>query len=294
MGMAEASYSIRGRQIDGQDLSTIRDLIRGNESLGRTALSRLLCEQWRWEQSNGRLKDRACRVLLLALESKGVIELPARLRVRESFNRRGQTLPDLSEIDQEAVTGKVSEFRSLTIEMVRFTPEEKLWDHLVHTYHYLGHPWIVGSYLKYMAYLDGRLVACLGWGSASWKVACRDSFIGWDTPLRKKNLSQVANNVRFLILPWVKVEHLASKVLAANIKRSAADWHSLYQESIVLLETFVDVARFQGTCYRAANWRYVGETRGIAKSGNDHCYHGHPKAVYLYPLGSDFRERLHA
>jgi len=230
----------------------------------------------------------------LALESKGVIKLPARLRVRESFNRRGQTLPDLCEIDQTAVTGKVSEFRSLTIEMVRFTPKEKLWDHLVHTYHYLGHPWIVGSYLKYLAYLDGRLVACLGWGSASWKVACRDRFIGWDTPLRKKNLSQVANNVRFLILPWVKVEHLASKVLAANIKHLAADWHSLYQESIVLLETFVDVARFQGTCYRAANWRYVGDTLGIAKSGNGHCYHGQPKAVYLYPLGSDFRERLHA
>ena len=189
MGMAEASYNIRGRQIGGQDLSTIRDLIRGNESLGRTALSRLLCEQWHWEQSNGRLKDRACRVLLLALESKGVIKLPARLRVRESFNRRGQNLPDLCEIDQEAISGKVSEFRSLTIEMVRFTPEEKLWDHLVHTYHYLGHPWIVGSYLKYLAYLDGRLVACLGWGSASWKVACRDRFIGWGTPLRKKNLS---------------------------------------------------------------------------------------------------------
>ena len=113
--------------------------------------------------------------MLLALESKGVIKLPARLRVRESFNRRCQTLPDLCEIDQEEFTGKVSEFRSLTIEMVRFTPEEKLWDHLVHTCHYLGHPWIVGSYLKYLAYLDGRLVACLGWGSASWKVACRDS-----------------------------------------------------------------------------------------------------------------------
>ena len=102
MGMAEASYNIRGRQIDGQDLATIRDLIRGNASLGRTAISRLLCEQWHWEQSNGRLKDRACRVLLLVLESKGVIKLPARLRIRESFNRRRQNLPDLGKIDQEA------------------------------------------------------------------------------------------------------------------------------------------------------------------------------------------------
>ncbi len=151
-----------------------------------------------------------------------------------------------------------------------------------------------GSYLKYLAYLDDRLVACLGWGSASWNVACRDSFIGWSTPLRKKNLAKVVNNVRFLILPWVKVEHLASKILAMNIRCLADDWRFLYGETIVLLETFVDMARFQGTCYRAANWRYVGKTRGIAKSGNDHCYHGQPKAVYLYPLARDFRESLHA
>lgn len=290
--MVETSYNIRGRQIDGHELETIRELIRDDGFLGRTALSRLLCERWDWRQSNGRLKDRACRVLLLSLESKGAIKLPERLRIRESFNQK--RLPDLGEIDREVIAGSISEFGSLTIEMVRFTPEEKLWDHLVHTYHYLGHPWIVGSYLKYLAYLDGRLVACLGWGSAFWKVACRDHFIGWGTPLRKKNLSKVVNNVRFLILPWVKVEHLASKVLAANVKRLAADWHSLYQESIVLLETFVDVARFQGTCYRAANWQHVGETKGIAKSGNVHCYHGQPKAVYLYPLARDFRERLHA
>jgi len=121
--MAEVSYNIRGRQIDGQDLSTIREFILANESLGRTAISRLLCEQWRWEQSNGRLKDRACRVLLLTLEKKGVIKLPARLRIRESFNRRVQTRPELFEINREEVVGKVSEFRSLTIKMVRFTPE---------------------------------------------------------------------------------------------------------------------------------------------------------------------------
>src|SRR5665811_1122125 len=118
------------------------------------------------------------------------------------------------------------------------------------------------------AYLDGRLVACLGWGSAAWRVSCRDAFIGWDQARRKQNLSLVANNVRFLILPWVQVEHLASKVLAANIRRLAADWQAYYCQPIVLLETFVDQARFRGTCYRAANWQYVGATQGTAKRGN--------------------------
>lgn len=292
MGMAETSFNIRGRQIDGQAMETIRDLIQKKGFLGRTALSRILSKRWNWVQPNGLLKDRACRVLLLTLQSKGLIELPARLRIRESFNRK--TFCVSREVSREAVTGKVSEFRSLTIEMVRFTPEEKLWDHLVYTHHYLGHPWIVGAYLKYLAYLDGRLVACLGWGSASWKVACRDNFIGWGATLRKRNLSKVVNNVRFLILPWVKVEHLASKVLAANVRRLAADWQSLYQESPVLLETFVDLARFRGTCYRAAGWRCVGATSGISKSRNVYYYHGQPKAVYLYPLAKDFRERLHA
>lgn len=150
------------------------------------------------------------------------------------------------------------------------------------------------SYLKYLVYLDDHLVACLGWGSASWKVACRDGFIGWSKTDREKNLSKVVNNVRFLILPWVRVENLASKVLAVNIRRLAEYWFSLYREPIVLLETFVELSRFQGTCYRAANWRYVGDTRGIAKSGNGHAYHGQAKAVYLYPLTKDFRERLHA
>ena len=142
---------------------------------------------------------------------------------------------------------------------------------------------------------NGRLKdwACLGWGSAAWRVACRDAFIGWDQARRQRNLSLVVNNVRFLILPWVQVEHLASKVLAANIRRLAADWQAYYCQPIVLLETFVDQARFRGTCYRAANWRSVGATQGTAKCGNRHYRHGQCKSVFLYPLCRDFREQLH-
>ena len=289
--MSQSTYCIRGRQLGPDELETIRGVSEQYWSQGRSAISRALCEHWDWRQANGRLKDRGCRVMLLELAARGEIELPP----RKKYNNRGKKPPDAPDIPvtTEALTGSVSQFGSLTIDMVRGSAREKLWDYLVYTHHYLGCPWIVGAYLKYLAYLDGRLVACLGWGSAAWRVACRDAFIGWDQARRKQNLSLVANNVRFLILPWVQVEHLASKVLAANIRRLAADWQAYYCQPLVLLETFVDQARFRGTCYRAANWRYVGATQGTAKRGNHHHRHDQPKAVFLYPLCRDFREQLH-
>ena len=288
--MAQKVYHIRGRHIGSSELETIRSFVKIHWSRGRSAISRAVCEHWDWRQANGRLKDRACRVLLLALEANGEIELPRRIK----YNNRCKKPPDGSRycISQDEITGKVSDFRSLTLQMVRLSPTEGLWDHLVHEYHYLGNPWIVGSHLKYLAYLDGQLVACLGWGSAAWKVGCRDEYIGWDRVSRKKNLALLANNVRFLVLPWVRVENLASKALAANIARVATDWQAFYQQALVLLETFVDMSSYRGTCYRAANWIHVGQTLGVAKSGNRHRHHGRPKAVYLYPLTKDFRERL--
>ncbi len=177
--------------------------------------------------------------------------------------------------------------------MVRKSSREELWNYLVHKYHYLGKPLIVGSYLKYIAYLDGQIVACIGWGSAAWKVEARDRFIGWDKDTRKGHLHLIADNVRFLILPWVRVPHLASKILAANIKLLVKDWLDFYNVPLVLLETFVDISRFQGTCYKAANWLHVGKTTGSAKRGASYHYHGRPKAVFVYPLDKRFRERLH-
>jgi hypothetical protein len=177
--------------------------------------------------------------------------------------------------------------------MVRLSPKEGLWDYLVDTYHYLGFPWIVGSYLKYLALVDGQVVACLGWGSAAWKVACRDNWIGWDQRSRQRNLHKLVNNVRFLILPWVRVQHLASKVLALNIRCLPGDWQRFYHYPISLLETFVDTTRFKGTCYKACNWIHAGLTRGRGKYDRGHRCSEPLKAVYLYPLSRDFREALH-
>ena len=289
--MAESLYYIRGRHIGPDDLHDILAMISDHWASGRSAISRLLCEHWDWRQPNGQPKEMACRALLLALEAKGAIELPP--RQKESFRAPRRTDRQVFAVDTSPLEGSVAEFRSLTIKMVRRTPDEALWDHLVDTYHYLGRPWIVGSYLKHLVYLDGRLVACLGWGSAAWKVGCRDTFIGWDAEARKANLHKVVNNVRFLILPWVRVEHLASKVLAANLRVLSSDWQRFYSHEITLAETFVDTERYQGTCYKAANWTRIGETKGRGKYDREYRFAASVKAVYLYPLIKDFRERLH-
>ncbi len=288
--MAE-QQKIRGRFIGPEELKTIQEFTSRYWDQGRAEISKALCRHWGWRQPNGWLKDRACRDVLLTLERQGAIELPKRRHPGSGGKKYVESRRFLFEACP--IEGPVSQFRSLTLSMVRQTSKEKLWDQLVHQYHYLGRPLIVGSYLKYLAYLDDQVVACLGWGSAAWRASSRDNFIGWDEPTRKRNLHQVVNNVRFLILPWVRVPHLASKVLAANTRILCRDWKAFYHTPVWLAETFVDSSRFQGTCYRAANWAYVGDTKGSAKRGASYRYHGHRKAIFLYPLHKRFRERLH-
>ncbi|HYA41735.1 MAG TPA: Druantia anti-phage system protein DruA [Syntrophobacteraceae bacterium] len=284
------TYRIRSRRIDHNELKIIRDSIAQNWAEGRSAISRILCRHWNWRQENGLLKDMACRALLLSLEKKGEIKLPPRQNENFRFPRKAPS--NIDSYDTSEIRGRVSDFGSLTIRMVRFSPEEALWDHLVDKFHYLAHPWIVGSYLKYIACLGDRPVACLGWGSAAWKVACRDRIIGWSAAVRQRNLNKVIDNVRFLILPWVHIEHLASKVLAANIRALKRDWLHFYREPALLLETFVDKEKFSGTCYRAANWVCVGLTKGRGKYDRHTRYLSSVKAVFLYPLAKNFREVL--
>jgi len=193
-------------------------------------------------------------------------------------------------VDQYPLLGNITDYGPVTIKMVRNTPLLPLYNSLVNQHHYLGYRQIVGQHLKYMAFIGDRPVACLGWGSAAWAVKSRDAFIGWDKTAREKNLACVVNNTRFLILPWVSIKCLASKLLAMNARRIALDWMVVYKQPVYLLETFVEKERFLGTCYKAANWICVGQTKGTAKRGHDHLVHGLIKDVY--PLRKDFRTKL--
>jgi hypothetical protein len=226
---------------------------------------------------------------LLRLEENGLVELPPRLRPKNNLKRK--PLDQIPLFIKEQLSGSIGDHPGLTIRLVN-SQDAYLWDYLVHHYHYLGLPKLVGEHLRYLAFVNGRVVACLAWASAAWKVRSRDQYIGWDEPTKRKNLYLIANNTRFVILPWISVKYLASKVLSLSVKRLKTDWQKAYGHPVYLAETFVDNGRFKGTSYQAANWHYVGQTQGSAKRGNNYSYHGQPKAVYLYPLDQRFRSIL--
>jgi len=281
--------TIRKRTITEPDIALIQTTVSEHWHKGRTQISEILCKEWNWVQPNGRLKDMACRELLLTLKRKGLISLPPRVNSAHNENRN-RTIP-VVEIVKNPLEGKPSHFEPVRLQLVR-PPLEPLYNSLIQQHHYLGYRQIVGNHLKYMAFISEQPVAYLGWGSAAWSVKSRESFIGWDKPTKENNLHLVVNNTRFLILPWVNVKFLASKVLALNARRISEDWFKIYHHHVFLLETFVQQNRFRGICYRAANWVRVGQTKGTAKRGHDYLFHGKIKDVYLYPLRKDFRKKL--
>jgi hypothetical protein len=287
--MGQVVFRYRARQLDSGDIRFIRALISKHYQRGRSHISRALCEAWQWFQPNGKLKEYAARDLLLRLEEQGYIELPKRLRPKN--NLKEKALDQVPLFLREPIGGSAGEYDRPCIELVQ-SKDNYLWDYLVHHHHYLGLPKLVGEHLRYLVYVNSQVVACLSWASAAWKVKARDQFIGWDEATKRRNLHLIANNTRFLIPEWIRVKHLASRILALNLRRLSADWQSIYGHPIYLAETFVDISRFEGTCYRAANWVFVGQTKGSAKKGNAYLHHGQPKAICLYPLHRHFRRRL--
>ena len=286
--MEKVIFRYRARQLDTQDIQLIRAIISKHYQRGRSHISRVLCQAWQWVQPNGKLKEYAARDLLLRLEEQGLVQLPKRLRPKNNLKKK--TFDQIPLFLKKPIDGSAGEYGRPCIELVY--QENYLWDYLVHHYHYLGLPKLVGEHLRYLVYINGQVVACLAWASAAWKVKARDRFIGWDEETKVKNLHLIANNSRFLLPEWIRVKHLASRILAQNLRRLSADWQRIYGHPIYLAETFVDISRFKGTCYRAANWIFVGQSKGSAKKGNAYLYHGQPKAIYLYPLHRHFRRRL--
>jgi len=280
--------NIRNRKITDHDLKFIQAVVHDHWDKGRTNISRILCQKWNWVQPNGRLKDMACRELLLTLHRKGLLDYPPPRYIPRNKKRVVKNI----EVDTTPISCNISDLEPVQVKMVRHTELEPLYDSLVDQYHYLGYVQIVGNHLKYMAFAGDTPVACIGWGSAAWAVQSRERFVGWTKSVKNKNLHFVMNNTRFLILPWVTVKCLASKVLSVNIKRISSDWLKIYHYPLCMLETFVEQDRFKGTCYKASNWVRVGETKGTSKKGHKHLKHGKIKDVYLYPLKKNFKKLL--
>ena len=289
----ETEITIRGRTLTAADIEFMQEVIRTHWKQGRSFISREICAQWGWVQANGRLKEIACREVLRGLAEKGEVELPPARGVgrRKGVMGRKAAEPMLG-LRPRAIEGSLQSLLPIDVRMVRGTRHEKQYRQLVEQHHYLGYRQIVGEHLKYMAFSGNRPLACLGWGAAAWKVSGRDEYIDWTAEARKQNLPLVADNTRFLILPWVRVPHLASYLLGQQARVIAAEWERVYGHPVVLLETFVDKERFKGTCYRAANWVWVGETKGRGKYDR-YNQAGEPvKDVYVYPLRGDFRRFL--
>ena len=271
----------RNRSITQIDLDFINIQMAKHPSLGRTALSRLLCEQWNWRQPSGQLKEYACRDLLLRLEEWGHIKLPKKLRLRNGQKKRGKDLA--LDIDTTAIIA--ADLGKLVLHLVETPEMRRLWRALVDRHHYLGEGVMCGEHLLYLAYAEGRVVAALGWGAASLRNPKRDTFLGWsDFEMVKEHLHLSVNNLRFLILPWVRVKNLGSRVLGLNLQRLSSDWVRRYHHPVILAETFVDKAKFCGTVYKASNWTCIGETAGRRKKGNDFRHHQSVKAIYVYRL----------
>lgn len=288
--------TIQGRRIGAPELAQVRALLTEHPDWSRYRLSRQLATLWDWRNPVGQLKDMAARTLLLKLAQRGWITLPA-CRCASPNRMRHKPRPTL-EVPAPAVpiTEALTELLPLTLQELSpetHRAERVLFEALLYRHHYLSHRSSVGENLQYLARdRSGRPLACVLFGAAAWQCRARDQHIGWDAATRQRHLGYLTNNTRFLILPWVRVPHLASHLLGRITRRLSADWQHKYGHPIFLLETFVDTSRFPGTCYRAANWQAVGQTTGRTRQNKTLVAQAPPKAVWLYPLRPDFRQAL--
>ena len=290
-----ASLTFCGRVFTPSELELIQEIVADFASLGINELAATVCELLEWQRPNGLLKDHECRQLLERLQHQGLLRLPA---LQQRGPRGPRRVAATAESDpQPELSGSAGELEPLRLE--RIQPDSgasRLWRELIARYHYLSYGVPFGANLRYWVRSQRcpePVLACLLWSSPAWKMAVRDRWIGWSPEQRACNLPYIVNNSRFLILPWVRVRGLASKILARCARQLPDDWQQDYGYRPLLLETLVDASRFRGTCYRAANWIALGMTQGRGRLDRHHQAHGRaPKQVYVYPLCPQVQQRL--
>ena len=278
-----------GRDFSNQELALIRQLISENPSASRAVLSRLTCQALDWYKIDGGLKEMSCRVAMLRMQDDGLIKLPA---ARHRHCPANNVQFTSATAPKSKIKKPVHALLSVQLRIVRGRQQSRLWNEYIHRYHYLGYKPLPGAQLRYFVISENNIIALLGFGASAWQCAPRDKYIGWTHDQRKKKLQYIVNNARFLILPWVKCKNLASKILSLASHRLSRDWQDHYGYQPVLLETFVERDRFAGTCYKAANWVLVGQTKGRGKLGPAGKISVPIKDLWLYPLERNFRHEL--
>ena len=281
----ELNVKYQGKSVTPDDLKFIKQI--NNPNASRRQISKLICEAWDWRQANGHLKDMVCRGLLLQLERSGYVKLPV-VRFRPNNPLANRRKPAAIAINKTPLY----DYDQIEIKQVRRTPGEKLYDGLISEYHYLGYVYPIGEYLKYIFFANCRPIGCICFSSAVRHLKCRDQFIGWSKAQRESNLHLIGYNTRFLILPWVSIYCLASQLLSRILKVVSEDWQSYFNHPIYFIETFVDTEGFRGTCYKASNWIYLGQTTGRGENGKAFRVNRSIKAIWGYPLSKNFREVL--
>ena len=277
-----------GREFTEFEIGLIRQLLTDQPQMHRAGLSRQVCERLNWRRPDGRLKEMSCRVAMLRMAADGLITLPPPRRARPVGYR---VHPEIERATDAPTVLPEVDLWQLEVDVVS-KRDSLLWNTYIQRYHYLGHQLIPGAQLRYFVRCADQVIALLSFGASAWKTRPRDDLIGWTPEQRVRNLHLVVNNARFLILPWICHKNLASRVLALISRRLPQDWHAAYAYCPVLLETFVEKPRFTGTCYKAANWHYLGDTQGRGKLDRFKLYAKPVKSIWVYPLISDFRRHL--
>jgi hypothetical protein len=286
----ELGIKYRGRVATTEDVELINNLMAAYPADTRRALSVKFCKATNWVQTNGNLRDMVARGFMLALYRAGHINLP-----QKKYNTNNPLAkpkkPAEIFIDKTPIDAALKDME-LEFIQVRRSSKEKLFNSLIEKYHYLGYVQPVGEHLKYMVFADNMPLACIAFSSAARHIGPRDKFIGWDLKVRKQNINLICYNIRFLILPWVHVSCLASNVLGKITKIISRDWQKMYNHPVYYIETFVDRHLFAGTCYKAANFIYLGDTKGLGKDSKTKTPNRPIKAIYGYPLTRGFRKVL--
>lgn len=297
MANPEDSNGMRcgGRTFTASEIALICAVAASGGGLSRKELANTVSELVDWKRANGSLKEAECLTLLARLEEQGLLRLPAKQKTRPLGSVTAIPHTDVGE-PGVVLSGRVETFAPVCVERVADADARRRFRELVGRYHTLGYKVPFGAHLQYLVWISRpvRAVAgCLQFSSAAWRMRARDRWIGWDEATRARHLPQVVSNSRFLLLPWVHIENLASAALAGALRRLAVDWRAQYGVTPLLVETLVDPARYTGACYRAANWAEIGETSGRGRDDRQHRRHGaQPKRIFVYPLRRQARERL--